>query len=199
MFVKSTWQVLIWFESVEQPDPSFETTKCSSQTLNFLGKNIELCHENRKCFICDRSSLVSKRRYWMSPPFTNRSPRFVKQGLSPRFTNLSSQSVKHGLSPRFPGPVQSVFYKFSPRLVKHGLSPRFPGPVRSSQVLSVFYNMPSCAGKFIFRKMFSLFYIISCNKCQKQSIFIKYFMTWTVCAFESRFKIVYFLWYTQYV
>jgi hypothetical protein len=129
----------------------------------------------------------------MSPPFTNRSPRFVKHrlsprftnlssrsvkhGLSPRFTNLSSRSVKHGLSPRFPCPVQSVFYKFSPRLVKHGLSPRFPGPVRSSQVLSVFYNMPSCAGKFIFRKMFSLFYIISCNKCQKQSIFIKYFMT----------------------
>jgi hypothetical protein len=25
--------------------------------LNFLGKNIELCHENRQCFICDRSSL----------------------------------------------------------------------------------------------------------------------------------------------
>jgi hypothetical protein len=90
-------------------------------------------------FICDRSSLV-KSDGRMSPPFANRSPRFVKHGLGPRFTNLSSRFVKHGLSPRFPSPVQSVFYKFSPRFVKHGLSPRFP--VQSSPVQSVFYNMP---------------------------------------------------------
>jgi hypothetical protein len=31
----------------------------SSQTLKFLGKNIELSIENRQCFICDCSSLVA--------------------------------------------------------------------------------------------------------------------------------------------
>ena len=60
--------------------------------MNFFGKNIELCHENSW-----------KRRYWMSPPFTNRSPRFVK----------------HGLSPRFPGPVRSS----SVRLLQHAEIP----------------------------------------------------------------------------
>jgi hypothetical protein len=37
----------------------FETMKWSSQTLNFFSKNIELCDENRQCFICNCSPLVA--------------------------------------------------------------------------------------------------------------------------------------------
>ena len=52
MFVKSTWQVLVWSANHIQPASSwlaehFETIKWSPQTLNFLGKNIELCHDMR--------------------------------------------------------------------------------------------------------------------------------------------------------
>jgi hypothetical protein len=80
----------------------------SLKTLNFV---MRIDHYLRQ-FI-----LSYKRRYWMSPPFTNRSPRFVK----------------HGLRPRFSGPVQSGFYKFSPRFVKHGHSPVRSSPVRLLQ------------------------------------------------------------------
>ena len=107
--------------------------------MNFLVKKIELCHENRQCFICDRSSLV-KSDGRMSPPFTNRSPRFVKHGLGPRFTNLSSRFVKHGLSPRFPvksSPVRVL--QIQSAICKTWTQSAFS---RSSPVQSVFYNMP---------------------------------------------------------
>jgi hypothetical protein len=53
-----------------------ETDKWSSQTLNFCGKNIELCHKNKQRFICNRSCLVAsdgKKTISMYERFTHSS------------------------------------------------------------------------------------------------------------------------------
>jgi hypothetical protein len=46
--------VLIWSANHVQPAPSW-----LAERIKILNLNIELCHENRQCFICDRSSLVT--------------------------------------------------------------------------------------------------------------------------------------------
>jgi hypothetical protein len=85
----------------------------SLKTLNFV---MRIDHYLRQ-FI-----LSYKRRYWMSLPFTNRSPRFVKHGLSPRFPcpvqsspsfttcHISTRRIQTKLSTR---KLQRVFYPYT--------------------------------------------------------------------------------------